>query len=144
MLNLSAEQTNTTSTHLNITPLMDVMFLLLIFFLLASTFIRPAFEVELPGAAHSQLHQERTQRITISVNRTGQILIDEMPIALSELQPHLAKVLRQDREKAVLLQADKQSAFGLFVAVMDAAKGAGATQFIIETIRVAEESDHGQ
>ncbi|MFQ5840210.1 MAG: ExbD/TolR family protein [Candidatus Methylomirabilales bacterium] len=140
MLDLSAGQPNArATTNLNITPLVDVMLLLLIFFLLASTFIRPTFRVSLPSAAHSRLDPERKQQITISLTREGRVFVDEVPVPLSELQGRLAKVMARDRDRPVLVQADKRCPFGIFVAAMDAAKGAGAEQLIIETTRTPEE-----
>ncbi|MFQ5881967.1 MAG: ExbD/TolR family protein [Candidatus Methylomirabilales bacterium] len=145
MLDVSPEPANAkATTSLNITPLVDVMLLLLIFFLLASTFIRPTFKVDLPGAAHSRLDPQRKQQITISLTREGRVFVDEVPVPLRELQGRLAEAIAQDRDRPVLLQTDKNCSFGFFVAAMDAAKGAGAEQLIIETTRTPEEGGDGR
>jgi biopolymer transport protein ExbD len=61
------------------------------------------------------------------------VLLNETPISLPDLQDHLTSVLAQDPKRPIVVRADQQSAFARFVSVMDAAKGAGATQIIIET-----------
>ena len=134
MLNLSADypQSNT-ATGLNLTPLMDVMMLLLIFFLLASVFARPTLEVDLPVAAHSRSEPEHNRQLTISLNREGQIFVNRTPIPLDEISARITQALTRDRNTPVVVRADKECAFAHFVAVMDAAKGAGAAQLIVET-----------
>jgi biopolymer transport protein ExbD len=136
MLNLSADYTQTsTATGLSLTSLMDVMMLLLIFFLLASVFARPTFEVDLPAAAHSRLEPEHNQQLTISLDREGKIFVNRMPVPLDELPERITQALTRDRNTPVVVRADKECAFAHFVAVMDAAKGAGAAQLIVETTR---------
>jgi biopolymer transport protein ExbD len=117
----------------SIMPLLDVMLLLLIFFLLTSIFVQPTLEVELPGAANSDPNIETHDRVAITVSREGEVLLNETPISLPDLQDHLTSVLAQDPKRPIVVRADQQSAFARFVSVMDAAKGAGATQIIIET-----------
>ena len=136
MLNLSADCTQTsTATGLSLTSLMDVMMLLLIFFLLASVFARPTLEVDLPAAAHSRPEPEHNQQLTISLNREGKIFVNRMPVPLDELPERITQALTRDRNTPVVVRADKECAFAHFVAVMDAAKGAGAAQLIVETTR---------
>lgn len=145
MLDVGAELTNTqTALHLNMTPMIDVVFNLLIFFLLTLAFTRPTFEVDLPGAAHSRVEPEPKQQIIVFLTREGQVFIDEVPVPLEHLQSELEKGLAQDPKRPVVLQADRQSAFGIFIAVLDATKGAGADQLIIETTRLPAESGDGQ
>jgi biopolymer transport protein ExbD len=136
MLNLSADYPqSSTVTGLNLMPLMDVMMLLLIFFLLASVFARPTLEVDLPAAAHSRSEPERNQQLTISLNREGKIFVNRAPIPLDELSERITEALTRDRNTPVVVRADKACAFAHFVAVMDAVKGAGAAQLIVETTR---------
>lgn len=145
MLDIDSDPTNTvTSLNLNMTPMIDVVFNLLIFFLLTLAFTRPIFEVDLPGAAHSHLEQEPKQPLIVSLHRQGEIFVDEVPVPLEDLQHHIEDAVRQDPQRPVVLQADKQSPFGLFISVMDATKGAGADHLVIETTRAAEDRSHGQ
>jgi biopolymer transport protein ExbD len=134
MLDVSSHHTNTSAeAGFNITPLVDVVFLLLIFFLLASVFVQPTLEVDLPAAAHSQQERPVEQQLTIVLTREGDVFLNKVPIPLAELQAHLQAALAHNRGMPVIVQADRESAFAGFVAVMDAAKGAGVAQLIIET-----------
>lgn len=137
MLNLSDDYPQSrTVSGLNLMPLMDVMMLLLIFFLLASVFARPTLEVDLPEATHSRSEPAHNQQLTISLDREGSIFVNRAPIPLEELPKRITQALMHDSDTPVVVRADKECDFAHFVAVMDAAQGAGATQLIIETSRV--------
>jgi biopolymer transport protein ExbD len=144
MLDVSADYTTTTPSSMNIMPLLDVMLLLLIFFLLASSFMRPTLQIDLPQAASSQVPPEPQRPIMVSLDRHGQITLDTVPMSMAQLKSSLVTALTSDRQRPVRLQADKHSAFGRFVAIMDAAKEAGAAQLLIETTTTTEDRHHGQ
>ena len=140
MLNLSDEQArHSAAAGPNIIPLIDVMTLLLIFFLLASVYVQPTLEVELPEAAHGESAVEQNNILTISVSPDGNFFVNQTLVPLPDLQRRIEAVLAQDADLPVLVRADKQSAFEYFVKVMDAVKGAGAKQLIIETQSVPRE-----
>lgn len=127
----------------SIMPLLDVMLLLLIFFLLTSIFVQPTLEVDLPGAANSDPNLETHDLVTITVSRDGELFLNHTPISLPDLQDYLTSALAQDPKRPIVVRADQQSAFARFVSVLDAAKGAGATQIIIETRTDVVEEGHG-
>jgi biopolymer transport protein ExbD len=138
MLDVSSIYTDTsTGTSPNIMPLLDVMLLLLIFFLLASVFVRPTLDVDLPQATQSDPTFGQDQQITIVVTEAGDIFVNQTPVPLPKLPSHLEAALAQDKTRQVIVRADHQSRFQNFVGVMDAAQGAGAEQLIIETRRPA-------
>ena len=139
MLNLSDEQARQATAGPSLMPLLDVILLLLIFFLLASVFAQPTLEVDLPEAAHSESSVEQDEILSIAVSSNGDIFINKTLVPLAELQSRIETALQQDQEMPVMVRADKQSAFEHFVKVMDAVKGAGAKQLIIETQSVPRE-----
>jgi biopolymer transport protein ExbD len=144
MLDVGADLTNTESSlSLNMTPMIDVVFNLLIFFLLTLAVTRPIFEVDLPGAAHSRIEAEPKQPIIVRLTRDGQVFIEEASVPLEHLQRQIAHALAQDLQRPVVVQADSHSPFGRFIGVMDAAKGAGTDHLIIETTRAAGEGHDG-
>ncbi len=116
-----------------IMPLLDVMLLLLIFFLLASVFVQPTLSVDLPQAVNSTQAFEHNKQLTIVVTAAGDIRVNNTPVPLPELRDHIAGAVAQNPAIPILVRADKQSAFEHFVAVMDAVKGAGAAELRIET-----------
>ncbi len=134
MLDISTEHTQARGGPApNIMPLLDVMLLLLIFFLLASVFIQPTLSVDLPQAAHSTQDFSHHKQLTIVVTATGEIRVNNAPVPLGQLQDHIVTAMAQNPDLPILVRADKQSVFEHFVAVMDAVKGAGAAKLIIET-----------
>ncbi len=134
MLDISTEHTETRGgSGPNIMPLLDVMLLLLIFFLLASVFIQPTLSVDLPQASNSSQDFSHHKQLTIVVTAAGEIRVNNTPVPLPQLQDHLATAVARNRDIPILVRADKQSVFEHFVAVMDAVKGAGAAELIIET-----------
>ncbi len=134
MLDISSEPTQTRGGAApSIMPLLDVMLLLLIFFLLASVFIQPTLSVDLPQAANSSQDFTHHKQLTIVVTAAGEIRVNTPPVSLPQLQDHLATAVAENPELPILVRADKQSVFEHFVVVMDAVKGAGAAQLIIET-----------
>lgn len=134
MLNLSAEQAQQSETSgPSFMPLLDVMLLLLIFFLLASVFVQPTLEVDLPDAEHSEPEPPQNDLLTISVSPEGDVFINKQFVPLEHLQGRVEAAVVEDPEVVVMVRADEQSAFRYFVKVMDAVKGAGVVQLTIET-----------
>ena len=134
MLNVSAEQAQRSEgTGPSLMALLDVMLLLLIFFLLASVFVQPTLEVDLPDAEHSEAEPPEIDLLTISVSSDGDVFINKQFVPLEQLQGRVEAAVAEDPEVAVMVRADEQSAFRYFVNVMDAVKGAGVVQLTIET-----------
>ena len=134
MLNVSDEQAQRSeATGPSLMALLDVMLLLLIFFLLASVFVQPTLEVDLPDAENSEPEPPEMGLLTISVSSDGDVFINKQFVPLEQLQGRIETAVAEDPEVAVMVRADEQSAFRYFVNVMDAVKGAGVVQLTIET-----------
>lgn len=117
-------------TILDITPLIDVVFQLLLFFLLTSVFIQPGLSVDLPQAASAAFPEEQTG-VVVSISRFGDIAVNDRTVPLSELGSTLSEAFVQSSGAPVTIQADQEVAFGLFVHVLDTAKAAGGENLII-------------
>lgn len=118
---------------INITPLIDVMFLLLIFFMVSSTF-RDYFgiDVTLPKAAHAQGQTADVHRIV--VDRQGQIFLgSEEPLSRVELRQKLEVLIAADEEAVFILEADANANFGAVIGAIDIAKQVGSERLIIPT-----------
>lgn len=134
MLNVSDEQAQRSeATGPSLMALLDVMLLLLIFFLLASVFVQPTLEVDLPDAEHSEAEPPEIDLLTISVSSDGDVFINKQFVPLEQLQGRIEAAVAEEPEVAVMVRADELSAFRYFVNVMDAVKGAGVVQLTIET-----------
>ena len=121
------------SVEVDIAPLMDMVFILLIFFIVTSTFTREAgVDVEKPKAkSASQLDQKSIQ---IAVTRAGTIHVNERQVDLVGLQEVLKQLLRRSSKREVIILADNKSETGQLVNVMDAANLAGAQKISVATL----------
>lgn len=122
-------------TALNLTPLIDVVFLLIIFFMLTTTFhaVFQGIKVDLPTTTTPQEKIERN--IIISITKDNRLYLDEREVTDSELVQLLKKKL-EGREGLVIINADKNVLHGKVVKTMDMAKQAGADRLGILTFYV--------
>ncbi|MBN2413645.1 biopolymer transporter ExbD [candidate division KSB1 bacterium] len=112
--------------------LTDIVLLLLIFFLLTSSFVvQPGIKVKLPKAASGQ--QDDTNKIYITVTLEDQIFINQKKTSHSQLGTLLQQLLKDDPSKLVVIQADKDLSLEKTIRIVDTAKLAGAERFMIAT-----------
>lgn len=108
-----------------LTPLIDIVFQLLIFFLLTTTFQNnPSFKVKLPKANNSDVKQE-PKSVVVSIGSDGKIEIDGQLIDDSELERRLCNAANSDSSTGVNIRADAKAEHQNVVKVMDKAKGCG-------------------
>ena len=120
------------SLILNITSLIDVMFLLLIFFMISTTFLSaPAIKLELPEAQNADVVRQKP--LTVYINSSGRLYLNDDPVDLALLEAALKNKLQTSDDKAVVLKADSRVSHGTVVEVMDIVKGAGARRLVIST-----------
>ncbi|MFH1479321.1 MAG: biopolymer transporter ExbD [Candidatus Omnitrophota bacterium] len=116
--------------QLDIAPLIDCIFLLLIFFLLTSNFIfQPGIKVSLPKAVTSEVIQENTLIITITSD--NRFYLNELPITFVELKNKLGRSASKDN--IVLIKADRDVSLGKVVSVWDFCRDIGVTHINIAT-----------
>jgi biopolymer transport protein ExbD len=112
--------------------LTDIVLLLLIFFLLSSTFIlQPGIRVDLPEAVVTETVERETITVTIPV--TGGVYLNDEPVSLAELPARLQQALAAGAEKDIILRADGDIPFKRAVEVMDIAKQVGGGRFLVAT-----------
>ena len=117
----------------SLTPLIDIVFLLLVFFMLTAHFVKDeALDITLPEA-DSATTIDNEESIEIVLDNGGHILIKEKYIAVTDLDKVLTKMLAGRKNKQVMLRGDKVAELGLTVKVMDAARKAGASSLDIIT-----------
>ena len=118
---------------LNLTPLIDIVFLLLVFFMLTAHFIEDeVIPIELPEAENSA-STEQDDFVEVVMAPDGQLLVDGFPTPLEELEDHLRGALHAPEKRFVRLKGDHKAQFGLGVKVIDAARAAGAESLDILT-----------
>jgi TolR protein len=108
-------------SEINVTPLVDVMLVLLIIFMVTAPLLQQGIDVNLPQAKGKELPTE--ERLTISIRKGGVIFLNEMPMQLKELSQKLAAI--SNKNPNVFLKSDKDVPYGLVVEVMAEVKEAG-------------------
>ncbi len=120
------------SLILNLTSLIDVLFLLLIFFMISTTFLStPAIKLELPKAKHADV--VRQSPAVVYIDAVGRVFLNDEPVEIALLGAALKGKLEESLDKAVVLKADSRVSHGAVVQVMDIVKGAGARRLVIST-----------
>lgn len=123
---------------INVTSLIDVVFLLLIFFVVTSTFLeRPGIDLTLPEAGSGETG---VSVVTVRIVADGQVFVGDRPVALEDLARVLGESLRAEETTEVTLEADRSVPHGRVVAAMDAARRAGARGLVVAT-RPAPETE---
>lgn len=115
--------------QIDLTPLIDCLFMLIIFFVLTMTFSRPVLEIVLPEAVHGEAEQKRNE-IVLSVKHDGTYWLDEeREVTLDMLEAELDR----HPDKLLNIYMDEKAHFGSFVAVLDLAKVKRNGRFVIST-----------
>ena len=119
----------------NLTPLLDVVFIILIFFVVTASFVKDTgVDVDRPSA-HSAEHKERTL-VQIAITQQGQVWIDDRSIGIDGVRAQLERLHAQNPEGGVVIQADRRATTGLLVAVLDQVRLAGISEIAIAADRV--------
>ncbi|MCX7883005.1 MAG: biopolymer transporter ExbD [Brevinematales bacterium] len=120
-------------SEINMTPVIDIVFQLLTFFMLTSTFIKSsAINVDLPTSKTSDAQPVR--EVTVVLYRDGKITVNNQPIQKEGLRTFIAQYVKEDSELVVTVQGDKRVDYGLLIEVMDAVRQAGVKRLSLATI----------
>ncbi|MEE9157700.1 MAG: biopolymer transporter ExbD [Gammaproteobacteria bacterium] len=126
-----------TSIGVNLTPLIDMVFILLIFFLVTSSFVKESgIDVNRP-TAQTATRKERGN-IIIAINKDGEIWIDKQQVDVRSVRSHIERLHAQNPEGTVIILADQDSRTGLMVKVIDQARLAG-----VGNVAIAASQDEG-
>ena len=104
--------------EIDLTPLIDVVFILLIFFFITSTFIRPSLPVNLAKAASAAASVERTEQLVISIDADGILFNDGMTLTREDIPA----LLNANPDLGINLFVDRAAPFDAFLAVIDEAR----------------------
>jgi len=134
-------------SEINITPLTDVMLVLLIIFMVTATFFvaEPAMQVQLPPAVSSELVTKGNGEIAVIVNRNGDLFVDEQPVSaerLTEALMEAARKIEADR-KVVVVRGDREASYGQIIWIMDSARLVGLRNVSLSTERPEEKRAAG-
>lgn len=126
--------TTADSNEVNLTPMLDVVFIMLIFFIVTTSFIKESgVEIERPEAAAASPRPDA--QVLIAVTPEGAVWVDGKPVDVHRIGQQVADMLSDDG--SVVIQADQESTTGLLIEVMDRLKQAGVDQIAVAASRSA-------
>ena len=119
--------------RIDLTPMVDVVFLLLIFFMISTTFVEsPGISIKLPEASSQTIDREPSE-IKVYLSRQGDIYYRDQKISLNDFKVLLAENQSDAERTTILLLADQESRHGKVVTLMDLARDAGFVKLAIAT-----------
>ncbi len=122
------------SSEINMTPMIDIVFILLIFFLVTTSFVKETgVDVNRPSAQTSERQERGNILIAITVN--GEIWIENHLVDIRAVRANVERMLAENPEAAAIVTADKESTTGLLVEVVDQARLAGISNVSIAAIK---------
>ena len=127
----SSGQTRTSLAEINITPLVDVVLVLLIIFMIAVPVLQSGIEVAVPKTR--TVKEVTEQRMVVTIDREQRVFLNDQPVNIHDLGRKLRQPGADDAKKVIYLRADERVPFGAFASVMDAVKQAGITNISIVT-----------
>jgi biopolymer transport protein TolR len=125
-------RTQTALAEINITPLVDVVLVLLLIFMLTAPVLQSGVEVAIPKTR--SVNQLTEERMVVTIDKDQNVFLQDKPVNVNDLPDKLKVVGSGDPAKRIIyLRADEQVPFGAFASVMDAVKRAGITNISIVT-----------
>lgn len=124
---------------INITPLVDVVLVLLIIFMVTAPVLQSGIEVNVPKTR--TVKQITEERLVISIDKQQRVFLGNNPININSIAAVLKQKVRDPSHQSIYLRADEDVPFGAFATVMDAVKQSGITNVSIVTQPI---ESHGQ
>jgi biopolymer transport protein TolR len=132
------ESNDNSISQINITPLVDVMLVLLIIFMVTAPILQQGVNVDLPQVTTGPLTGKDEQLVVI-VTREGKVQLNDSPLKVEELQKKLVAILQARPDREIYLRADKNVPYGKVVEVMAAARNAGVRKLGMVTEPLKDE-----
>lgn len=132
---IDLDDDNLGATEVNLTPMIDCVFLLLIFFLVASTLKKPQKQVaiELPSASSAVTQPSMPRSVTITINPAGEILIDGNPVQSEQLLARVQELTDGQTDIPVRIEADRKTSYDNVMRVLDQLQIGGFRQIGLTT-----------
>lgn len=120
-------------SDINITPMLDMVFIMLIFFIVTASFVKEAgIDVNKPGAISAQTKGRAS--IFIAITAGGEIWIDRRQVDIRQVGANIERLLAENPQGSVVIQADRDSKNGVLVQVMDEARLAGVQNISLAAV----------
>ena len=122
-----SRRTSATLSEINVTPLVDVMLVLLIVFMVSAPLMQQGIQVDLPKAATQSLDDQQDQ-IVLVITADKKLLINKNEIRQNNLRTKLAAIYQNKQSREIFIQADQDVSYGYVAQVMAEVKRAGVTK----------------
>jgi len=123
---------NSADSEINLTPMLDVVFIMLIFFVVTTSFVKEAgIEVNRPNASTAQ--QQESANILVAIRPNGEVWIDGRAVDVRAVRANIERLRAEFPESGVVIQGDKHAQVGLLVRVMDQVRLAGISNVALAT-----------
>jgi len=133
MRRYSSRQSLQTLTELNVTPLLDLAFVLLIIFMITTPLIENSMDLVVPTSSTAKTSVNPSEVITISIDKNDDIKINNEPVTATELESRLAALHSQNPATAVVVRPDRDLAIQRFISVMDILQKVGISRVGVMT-----------
>jgi biopolymer transport protein ExbD/biopolymer transport protein TolR len=127
----SRGRTQTALSDINITPLVDVVLVLLLIFMVTAPVLQSGIEVAVPQTR--TVNQITEEHLIITIDKNQNVFLQDKPVNIHDLPRLLSADTKKDAKRVVFVRADQKVPFGAFASVMDAVKQAGITNISIVT-----------
>ncbi len=124
-------RTQTSLSDINITPLVDVVLVLLIIFMVTAPVLQSGIELNVPKTR--TVKEITEERLVVSINKQQRVFLGNDPVNINEIGAKLRQKIRDPQHQAIFVRADEDVPFGAFATVMDAVKSSGITNVSIVT-----------
>jgi len=124
-------RTQTSISDINITPLVDVVLVLLIIFMVTAPVLQSGIEVNVPKTR--SVKEITEERLVISINKEQRVFLGNDPVNINEIGAKIKQKIRDPKHQSIFIRSDEDVPFGAFATVMDAVKATGITNVSIVT-----------
>ncbi|HRK02297.1 MAG TPA: protein TolR [Oligoflexia bacterium] len=135
-----SNKTPTTLSEINVTPLVDVMLVLLIVFMVSAPLMQQGVQVDLPKTASHALDEQQDQ-IVLVIHRNERISINDNAIEMRDLEKKLAAIYQNKSTREIYIQADQSVNYGLVAQIMARVRRAGITKVGLVTDPIDSKAD---